>query len=150
MRAASRTIGAMGMALVVLLTFVGCADSQGDSDEVDQGAPSASAPEVSPSTAVDEVPEAASEDVVSATSFRFNTDEITVEAGETTKLKFVNNDPAPHNISVYLSKGGKSLFEGKSMGDGESTTYRIPPMKKGRYYFVCDIHPVMEGEVIAR
>ena len=86
---------------------------------------------------------------VAAADVAFDTDEITLAAGEETELEFVNNDASsvPHNIAIYQEEGGKNLFKGEVIPGGQSMTYTIPALDKGTYYFRCDVHPEMDGEV---
>jgi plastocyanin len=85
---------------------------------------------------------------VSAEGVQFNTDELVLSAGEETSLEFSNADSVQHNISIYESEGGESLFEGEIIGAAAEITYSIPPIDKGEYYFQCDVHPGMNGTVV--
>jgi plastocyanin len=85
---------------------------------------------------------------VSAEGFQFNTDELVLSAGEETELEFSNADSAQHNISIYQEEGGENLFEGEVIGAGAETTYAVPSLDKGEYYFQCDLHPEMSGTVV--
>ena len=138
--------------LVILLGgLAACAEpSTTDTGSSAGGSAPVQSPTTEPEASPSEQPAEEPDNLVAATQFRFNTDEIILDAGEPTKLPFVNNDSAPHNISIYVSKGSKLLFEGKKVDGGGRTEYKIPAMKKGRYYFLCDIHPVMEGDVVSR
>lgn len=138
---------ATALALIGLV-FAAC--SEAPSESPGSGEAAAPAPTAEASSAAEAEPVEEPDNLVAATQFSFNTDKIEMTAGEKTELPFVNNDPAPHNISIYVSKGGKQLFEGKPAGDGERVTYQIPPLEKGRYYFMCDMHPPMEGTVVVR
>jgi plastocyanin len=85
---------------------------------------------------------------VSAEGVQFNTDELTLSAGEETEIEFSNADSVQHNISIYQEEGGERLFEGQVIGGGAETTYSIPPLEKGELYFQCDLHPNMNGTVV--
>ncbi|MGH2729075.1 MAG: cupredoxin domain-containing protein [Actinomycetota bacterium] len=87
---------------------------------------------------------------VTAKDVLFDTDALTLAAGEATSLRFVNEDSVQHNIAIYTNKSAKkSLFTGDLLAAG-TTTYEIPPLDKGEYYFQCDIHPTsMFGTVTA-
>jgi plastocyanin len=85
---------------------------------------------------------------VSAEGVQFNTDELTLSAGEETELEFSNADSVQHNISIYESEGGEALFEGEIIGAAAETTYSVPALDKGEYYFQCDVHPGMNGTVV--
>ncbi|MGH2805741.1 MAG: cupredoxin domain-containing protein [Actinomycetota bacterium] len=85
---------------------------------------------------------------VSAEGVQFNTDELTLSAGEETSLQFSNADSVQHNIAIYEQEGGEELFVGDIIAGGSETAYEIPALDKGEYYFQCDVHPGMNGAVI--
>lgn len=88
-------------------------------------------------------------DSVTAASVAFDTDSLELTAGEATDLEFVNEDSVEHNLSIYEDDSAqKDLFKGQIIGAGATTTYDIPPLDKGEYFFRCDLHPTaMVGTV---
>ncbi|HEV3472488.1 MAG TPA: cupredoxin domain-containing protein, partial [Actinomycetota bacterium] len=81
-------------------------------------------------------------DTISAANVQFNTDSLTFTAGEETELELKNGDSVDHNFSIYEDDSAKkALFAGQNVGPGSSTTYTIPPLEKGEYFFRCDLHP---------
>ena len=89
---------------------------------------------------------------VSSVDLQFNTDEIALPAGEEAEIAFANDDASSiqHNISIYEEEGGAELFTGEVIPGGQSTTYSIPALDKGEYYFQCDVHPGMNGTVTVK
>jgi plastocyanin len=88
----------------------------------------------------------ASADVVTARGSAFDTDELTLTAGEATDIEFINEDTVPHNISVYEDdSASKAIFEGEIITDDEITYSIEAPKKPGEAYFQCDVHPAMNG-----
>ena len=87
---------------------------------------------------------------VSAEALVFNTDEITLSAGEETEFTFNNDDSSSvqHNVAIYEEEGGEELFVGDVIPGGQAVTYSIPAQEKGEYYFQCDVHPGMNGTVV--
>ena len=87
---------------------------------------------------------------VSAVDLQFSTDEIVLPAGEEAEIAFANEDASSiqHNIAIYESEGGEELFPGEVIPGGQSTTYSVPALEKGEYYFQCDVHPGMKGTVV--
>ena len=87
---------------------------------------------------------------VSAVDLQFSTDEIVLPAGEEAEIAFANEDASSvqHNIAIYESEGGKELFPGEVIPGGQSTTYSVPALEKGEFYFQCDVHPGMKGTVV--
>jgi plastocyanin len=87
---------------------------------------------------------------VSAQNIQFDTDSIELTAGEETTLTFVNDDSSStqHNISIYANEDAeRNLFEGQIIPGGQEVQYPIPPLRRGEYYFQCDVHPNMNGTV---
>lgn len=81
---------------------------------------------------------------VSAQNVVFDKDCLAAPAGQAATIEFTNNDAAPHNVDIYDQQGGShiggadptSFFTGPG-----STTYDVPPLDAGTYYFQCDVHP---------
>lgn len=81
-----------------------------------------------------------------AQNFAFNMSKITVKAGSTVTVNFLNNDSGiPHNMSVNQNESGgqtKSIFVGKIITGVASITYTFTaPAAGGNYFFRCDVHP---------
>ncbi len=101
-----------------------------------------------------EAPAAAGDFQLSADGLAFDTDTIELAAGEQQTIAFDNQDSAEHNLSVYQDEeAGQSqkgaLFAGDNIAAGDSTEYQVDPLPAGEYYFQCDIHPTMNGDVVA-
>jgi plastocyanin len=92
-------------------------------------------------------PAAPAAGTVSAEGVQFDTAEISLAAGEEEEITFNNADTVEHNISIYEEEGGKNLFTGDIIPGGQETTYSVPALDKGEYYFQCDVHPAMNGTV---
>ena len=88
---------------------------------------------------------------VVAQALAFDTEALTVPAGEPATIEFDNQDSLPHNIAFYeKAEDGPSktnpLWTGADVAAGSATTYETDPIEKaGEYYFQCDIHPNMNG-----
>jgi plastocyanin len=86
--------------------------------------------------------------VVSAANVQFDTDQIALPADQETTISFNNEDSADHNISIYEDDSAQQdLFKGATVSPGDSTEYQVPAIPEGEYYFQCDIHPAMNGDV---
>ena len=91
------------------------------------------------------------DEIVTANT-NFNTDTLTLTAGESTEIPFSNEDTSIHNLSIYPDADAAAnkedvLFKGPDVVGGESTTYEIDPLEAGTYAFICDYHANMQGEV---
>lgn len=86
---------------------------------------------------------------ISAVDLQFSSDEIVLPAEEEADLSFANEDASSiqHNVAIYEEEGGADLFVGDVIPGGQTTTYAIPALEKGEFYFQCDVHPGMNGTV---
>jgi plastocyanin len=85
---------------------------------------------------------------VSAANVTFSTDTIELAAKTEETIPFKNEDSAEHNIAIYEDESAsKDLFKGDVIPGGQETTYQVPGLPKGEYYFQCDVHPGMNGTV---
>lgn len=76
----------------------------------------------------------------------FNSATLQFPAGQSVALSFDNQGAGiPHNVGIYDAKGGKELFQGKIVTGPAKTTYDVPALAAGTYWFQCDVHPVMNG-----
>ncbi|HZW04328.1 MAG TPA: cupredoxin domain-containing protein, partial [Anaerolineaceae bacterium] len=85
---------------------------------------------------------------LSATDNQFSTNQFTVPAGAQVVIEFVNNDAVPHNFALFESSALENeIFVGDTItGPGESITYEFTaPDTPGDYYFLCTVHPFMNG-----
>ena len=85
---------------------------------------------------------------VTAENLEFNAEVIEAPAGEDFTIRLVNNDTAPHNISVYSEEGGEEIAKGDTAEGGATVETVVPALEPGEYYFVCDIHPNMNGTLV--
>jgi len=84
---------------------------------------------------------------ITAEGLAFDATTIEAAAGEDFTITLVNNDSAPHNISIYTEEGGESLVTGETAEAGQTVTIDVSALDAGEYYFQCDIHPDMNGTV---
>lgn len=88
---------------------------------------------------------------VVAAGVAFDTDTITLTAGEPATIEFVNEDTAPHNIAIYENEADaqaqdNAIFDGQEITATEAT-YEFDAPEAGEYLFQCDVHPSMNGTV---
>lgn len=78
----------------------------------------------------------------------FSTDTIEVPAGKDFCIHLVNEDTAPHDVTIL--DGSAELFNGDDVPAGESATYAISGLQPGEYRFICSLHPTqMVGDLTA-
>lgn len=85
-----------------------------------------------------------------ASGLVFDTDSIELAAETPTTVGLDNQDAGvPHNISIYGDSSlAEELFKGELITGPSEIDYSIPALPVGNYYFRCDVHPTMAGEVV--
>jgi len=70
--------------------------------------------------------------------------------GQAFSIDFKNLDRGlPHNLAIYRDQAaGKLLFKGDLINGPGFTTYSVPALPAGRWFFRCDPHPDMNGTFI--
>lgn len=77
----------------------------------------------------------------------FDRETITIPAGSAWSLQLVNTDAAPHNVAIYTDEtAGESLFVGELISS-TTVVYQVPALEPGTYFFRCDLHPEMNGNL---
>jgi len=90
---------------------------------------------------------------VTAQGLAFDTNTITLTAGTKSTITFTNDDAGTqHNIAIFPSSTELSspLFRGDLVTGPDKVTYTIPALDSGTYYFHCDVHPTMSGQVVVK
>lgn len=86
---------------------------------------------------------------LSADKLKFDANVIQAPAGEAFTITFTNLEPVPHNVAVDTEEGGDEIVTGEVItGPDATTTISVPALEPGEDYFVCDIHPSMNGTII--
>jgi plastocyanin len=86
---------------------------------------------------------------ITASDSSFQERDVTVPAGEAFRLFFRNLDGQPHNVAIYEDDSAASpLFVGANVTDA-ATTYEVPSLPAGDWFFRCDVHPDMRGTIHA-
>ena len=81
----------------------------------------------------------------------FVPDRLAAPAGEPFGLAFENQDDGvSHNVAIYEDdSAAQSLFVGDLIDGPTTVTYDVPALDPGEYYFRCDVHPQMNGTLVA-
>lgn len=87
---------------------------------------------------------------VVAQALAFDTQTIVLPADTEHRITFDNRDTGvPHDIAIYRDPSlAEELFRGELITGPATTTYTIPPLPAGEYYFLCTVHPNMNGTVV--
>ena len=87
-----------------------------------------------------------------AQSLAFNTEEIGFPPREQVSVTLDNQDTTPHDFAIYPDEEAATarqgdIFTGEQVAAGSQTTYEFRSPESGDYYFLCTIHPTMNGAV---
>ncbi|MCA1824728.1 MAG: cytochrome c oxidase subunit II [Frankia sp.] len=78
---------------------------------------------------------------------QFDKDCLVAKAGAPTTLTFRNGGGLPHNWALFTKApdaGGQQIVAGKIIQSG-SEPVQVPAQQPGSYYFLCQVHPGMNG-----
>lgn len=92
-------------------------------------------------------------EITARSASSFETDLLVVPAARDFELVFHNeNDGVPHDVAITPGSDQLTeyLFNGEEITGVETITYQVPALDEGDYYFLCTIHPNMNGTVQAR
>ncbi|MGH3847487.1 MAG: cupredoxin domain-containing protein, partial [Pseudonocardiaceae bacterium] len=80
---------------------------------------------------------------ISAHDIKFDKSCLAAPANQAFTITFKNEDAGvPHDVAIYTnSSATTTLFKGAVVTGPTTTTYHVPALKAGTYYFRCDIHP---------
>ena len=88
---------------------------------------------------------------IASKDIKFDLTELDVPAGRPFTLVYVNQESTGHNVAIYTdASAGTVLFRG-DIHEGPAThVYSVPAIAVGTYYFRCDVHPSMNGTLVAK
>lgn len=86
---------------------------------------------------------------ISAKDLKFDKVDFGLKSGGRASIDFVNDDVGvAHNVSIYRDKSAaQDIFVGAVILGVAKLDYKFPAPPPGTYYFRCDVHPFMEGNV---
>ena len=87
-----------------------------------------------------------------AQNIAFDTATISLPAGQPSSITFDNRDAGTqHNIVIATDSSlSTQLFNGELITGPATIEYAIPALEAGEYYFLCLVHPTMNGSVLVR
>lgn len=87
--------------------------------------------------------------VIVARDLRFSTSALSVPANERFQIVFDNQESVPHNVAIYRdASAGEQILASDPFSGPAIVTYDVPALAAGTYFFRCDLHPDMSGELI--
>lgn len=88
---------------------------------------------------------------IAAQEVAFDTAELSAPADTPLKLAFDNREALPHNVAIYTTSAlDEELFVGEVFPGPEMRTYEVPPLPAGSFYFLCSVHPTMNGTFLSQ
>ena len=87
---------------------------------------------------------------ITALDGKFDKDCLAAPANQAFTIDFDNLDRGiPHNVAIYADDtASKTFFKGELIDGPGKTTYSVPALPEGRFFFRCDPHPDMHGTFI--
>jgi plastocyanin len=86
--------------------------------------------------------------VIAADDLVFSASTLSAPADEPFQIAFDNQESAPHNVAIYRDDSATEKVFGSDPFSGPAVvTYDVPALAPGTYYFRCDVHPDMAGEL---
>ena len=87
---------------------------------------------------------------IAASNLSFDKKQLEVPADTEFTLVFNNQEAQPHNVAILEAQGsGNALFRGPVVTGPTESESKVDPIAAGEYYFQCDVHPNMNGTVVA-
>ena len=87
--------------------------------------------------------------VVTAQNLAFAPSPVAGPAGEAFVLFFDNRDTVPHNVRLVDSVG-QTVVQGDVFSGPSARATDVPALAPGTYRLLCDVHPEMSAELLAR
>ena len=87
---------------------------------------------------------------INAFDGKFDKKCLAAPANQPLTIDFKNLDRGiPHNVAIYQDESAqKNYFKGDLVDGPGETTYNVPALPQGRWFFRCDPHPDMNGTFI--
>lgn len=85
---------------------------------------------------------------ISANDLVFSTSTLSAPENEPFQIAFDNQESAPHNVAIYRDSSATERVFGSDPFSGPAVVaYDVPPLAPGTYFFRCDVHPDMSGQL---
>jgi cytochrome c oxidase subunit II len=92
---------------------------------------------------------------IAAKDIAFNKDCLSGPVNKEFEIEFENQEAVPHNVAFFEGKDASAprilpQEETPAFPGPRTVTYQLPALDAGAYYFHCDVHPGMSGELNVR
>lgn len=86
---------------------------------------------------------------LSADNLEFDASVIEAPAGEEFTITFTNLEAQPHNVVIQVEEGGEKIASTEILTGPDATeVLTVPALEPGEYYFLCEVHPDMNGVIV--
>ncbi|MEO6058618.1 MAG: cupredoxin domain-containing protein [Candidatus Limnocylindria bacterium] len=83
---------------------------------------------------------------LTADNLAFDAPCISVAANTAFTIRLVNKDSSPHNVAIYDTRDKVNEYlRGEIIDISDTIDYAIDPLPVDEYYFLCTVHPSMNG-----
>jgi plastocyanin len=87
---------------------------------------------------------------VVAKDLKFAASTIELPADKNVTVHLDNQESAPHNLAIYGDSGYSQKISIGEIVSSKKADQVVPAQKAGTYFFRCDVHPDMKGEVVVK
>jgi plastocyanin len=88
---------------------------------------------------------------IAAKDLSFSTNTLSAPANKPFQIAFDNQESPPHNVAIYKdASAAEKLFGSDPFSGPASVVYDVPALRPGTYFFRCDVHPAMSGQLTVR
>jgi plastocyanin len=85
---------------------------------------------------------------IAAKDLEFSTSTLSAPAGQPFQIVFDNQESAPHNVAIYRdASAAERIFGSEPFGGPAAVVYEVPALEPGTFFFRCDVHPDMSGQL---
>lgn len=84
-----------------------------------------------------------------AKDLKFDKASVEVQADQIFTLHFDNQEAAPHNVAIYADSSAAHRISIGEIVSSKKADQAVPALKAGTYFFRCDVHTDMKGEIVA-
>lgn len=86
---------------------------------------------------------------ITSGALEFGTGSLAAPANRPWTIRYVNQSLMPHNVAIYADSTAAELIIRGDTIEQRDIVYSVPALVTGTYFFRCDVHPEMNGTVVA-
>ena len=84
--------------------------------------------------------------LLTADNLAFDAPCISVAANTAFSIRLANKDSSSHNVAIYDTPDKVNEYlRGEIIDFSDTIDYAVDPLPVGEYYFLCTVHPSMNG-----